>query len=78
MATLFAALPAVLSGRADGAPPVADRTGLDVTRHELRNGMRFLIVPFGDAPVVATLLNVHVGGVDDPKGQPGSRTCSST
>lgn len=62
---------ALAMGVPAGHAPAAERVGLDVTRHELRNGMRFLIVPFGDAPVVATILNVHVGGVDDPKGQTG-------
>lgn len=48
-----------------------DAVHLPVTRHVLQNGMRFLIVPFGDAPVVATYMQFQVGGVDDPKGQTG-------
>lgn len=59
----FLALP--LSAVAD------DAVHLPVTRHVLPNGMRFLIVPFGDAPVVATYMQFQVGGVDDPKGQTG-------
>ena len=50
---------------------MAGLADLPVTRHVLDNGMRFLIVPFGDAPFVATLLLVGVGGVDDPKGATG-------
>lgn len=33
--------------------------------------MRFLIVPWGDAPVVMTYIRFDVGGVDDPKGLTG-------
>jgi predicted Zn-dependent peptidase len=59
----FALMPDV--SRAD------DAVHLPVTRHVLGNGMKFLIVPFGDAPVVATYMQFQVGGVDDPKGQTG-------
>ncbi len=48
-----------------------DEIRLDVTKHVLANGMRVLIVPWGDAPVVATYLRFNVGGVDDPKGVTG-------
>ena len=44
---------------------------LDVTRHVLKNGMKVLLVPRTEAPVVATYLRFGVGGVDDPKGQTG-------
>lgn len=48
-----------------------DRLRLDVTKHVLGNGMRVLLVPRRDAPVVSTYLRFGVGGVDDPKGQTG-------
>lgn len=51
--------------------PADDAIRLDVTRHVLDNGMTFLLVPFGDAPVVATIIRYKVGGVDDPKGMSG-------
>lgn len=44
---------------------------LPVTKHVLENGMRVLLVPWGDAPFVATYLRFDVGGVDDPKGLTG-------
>ncbi len=75
-ATLVAAvflfpLPSSFAG--DETSSVLAETGirLDVTKHVLSNGMRFLIVPWGDAPVVATLIRFDVGGVDDPKGLTG-------
>ena len=48
-----------------------DEVRLDVTRHVLKNGMRLLLVPRTEAPVVATYMRFGVGGVDDPKGQTG-------
>lgn len=60
-----------LLGIAAPAARADDAIRLDVTRHVLPNGMRFLLLPWGDAPVVATFIRFDVGGVDDPKGQTG-------
>ena len=49
----------------------ADDVRLPVTKHVLDNGMRVMIVPWGDAPIVATYLHFQVGGVDDPSGKTG-------
>ena len=70
---LLAAL--VIAACSLGSPATAGTDGgtfrLDVTKHVLGNGMRVLVVPRRDAPVVATHLRFAVGGVDDPKGQTG-------
>jgi predicted Zn-dependent peptidase len=57
--------------RAATSDTPTDAIQLDVTKHVLKNGMRVLLVPRRNAPVVATHLRFDVGGVDDPKGQTG-------
>jgi predicted Zn-dependent peptidase len=42
-----------------------------VTRLTLDNGMRFLIMPRGTAPVFSAVLRYRVGSVDDPSGSTG-------
>jgi predicted Zn-dependent peptidase len=42
-----------------------------VTRLTLDNGMRFLIMPRGTAPVFSAVLSFRVGSVDDPSGATG-------
>ncbi len=83
LGSLCIALASIASPPAFAAPPGDDAgstapqstatTGirLDVTKHVLPNGMKFLIVPWGDAPVVSTIIRFNVGGVDDPKGLTG-------
>jgi predicted Zn-dependent peptidase len=44
---------------------------LNVVEHQLRNGMKFLIVERHVAPTVAAYIRFKVGGVNDPSGQTG-------
>jgi predicted Zn-dependent peptidase len=55
------------------APPPARAQALEgkVTRISLDNGMRFLVVRRGTAPVFAADLRFRVGSVDDPGGRSG-------
>ena len=42
-----------------------------VVEHTLKNGLKFLILPRHDAPVVSFHTYMNVGSVDDPGGQTG-------
>jgi len=75
----FPRRPAVLSALAGlamlagaiGFPLRAQELEGRVTRITLDNGMRFLVVRRGTAPVFSASLRFRVGGVDDPGGRTG-------
>lgn len=69
VAVALAACSLLLAGARAEEPD--DTIRLPVVKHVLDNGMRILLVPWGDAPVVATYLQFDVGGVDDPSGRTG-------
>src|SRR2546425_11113530 len=64
---------AILACAATLAAPPAHAQALEgkVTRITLDNGMRFLVVRRGTAPVFAAELRFRVGSVDDPGGRSG-------
>ena len=51
--------------------PYLERTRDRVTRHELANGIKFLILQRDVAPVVSFVTYADVGSVDEPVGQTG-------
>ena len=57
----------VLPAAPSYAQPLEER----VVEHTLDNGMKFLFVKRGTAPVFSGVVIVRVGGVDDPQGQSG-------
>ena len=71
--TVLAVAAAVLACVANFATPLALAQALEgkVTRITLDNGMRFLFVRRGTAPVFAAELRFRVGSVDDPGGRSG-------
>ena len=61
-------LPGTAAAQDDDA---AERAPLPVTRFELSNGMRFLVLPRQGAPTLAFVARFDVGSADDPPGMSG-------